>query len=62
MKIEKANRLVGKRDSCTIIIMDDMISINSIILDKSEAADYLDKLRQLFAEAGVLPNTGQEKA
>lgn len=62
MKIEQAFRIKGKQDSCTITTGQEIVTIGGILLEDSEVAEYLEKLRQVFAEKGLLANTGQEKA
>lgn len=64
MKIQtlETKVLKTKGDICRIIQSENMLAIGSVTIEKTEAAEYLETLRQAFAEFGVLTNTGQEKA
>lgn len=52
MKIEQAFRIKGKQDSCTITTGQGIVTIGGILLEDSEVAEYLEKLRQVFADNG----------
>lgn len=63
MTLENTKRIQGKSDNCTVNKnKDGKVYVGSITLEPDEAAEFVECLRTAFAELGVLPNTGQEKA